>query len=188
MSFFKKFFSPKKAGYTLLSQEEPSIPPRRNEPIVRYICPPEAAIEALQSLCKKEGKTYTDLLAEDFLTWVSTADKCYTTDYNSRTKKLLPRSLNRVVKLWATQVSDDLKKQHRQQLCYGGIVRYCEQNGLEYDPVMNKQFDEWMADPANKHIITVTTETHTYARQPAWCVKKWFATLNKQETLKTAEK
>ena len=189
-----------RSTYSPIPQEEPTFSPlapelpsqRRSErlaqkPRVEYTNSAELATEMLQSLCEKQGWVYSDLLVEDFLTWLSNINSYNATQYYVTFRTDVPLSLNKLVKKWATDISDDLQKQHFQKLCYGGIVRYCKQNGITYDPVMTKLFDEWMADPANKDIIIATTNdrygTHVYKRQPAYCVKKWFATLDKHVTL-----
>lgn len=162
--------------------------------------------EAIEAVCAKKDYEFSEDLITEFNTWLPTADKYTLEKYDYKTDKYIPRSKAEAAKEWAMYYSKSLQEQQKLQKFSKAIVKYCDKNGFVYDPLMDKKFSEWKADPANKNLVTSSytsygyggcfcshcdptgtkkaatvakTETTYYERTPAYCVKQWFSTLKK---------
>ena len=174
-----------------------------NKPKVQYFTKEDEQdeiAETIEAVCAKKGWAYSDNLIEEFNTWFPTADKYSLEKYDYNTDKYIPRSKPDVAKYWAQHYSTSLQKQQKEQKLAKGLVKYCEKNNIEYQDKMAEKFAAWMADPANKKLITSTytsyggacscsscnpngtpreSKEYTYDRSPAYCINKWFSTLKK---------
>lgn len=170
-----------------------------------YIDEEDDVVEVIEAVCDKKGWTYSDSLLTEFNAWLPTADKYSLEKYNWKTQKYIPRTKIEMAKYWAQYYSSSLQKQEKQEKLNKSLIKYCEKNTIQYDPKMTDKFAAWMADPANKKLITATytsyiractcticdptgekkkaAETKTieyrYDRSPAYCINKWFSTLKK---------
>ena len=147
--------------------------------------------ETIEAVCAKKGWAYSDDLIDEFNTWLLTADKYSLEKYDYKTDKYIPRSKPEAAKEWAQYYSTSLKKQQKEQKIAKGLIKYCQKNNIEYDDVMADKFAAWMADPANKKLITKTYKyygdcscgscnpTGSYELGPTACINKWFSTLKK---------
>lgn len=177
-----------------------------NKPKVQYFTKEDEddeIAEAIEAVCAKKGWVYSDDLMTEFETWLPTADKYTLEKYDYNTDKYIPRSKPEIAKVWARYDSTSLQKQQKQLKLNKGLIKYCEKNNIEYQDLMADKFAAWMADPANKPLITITyknfggdsccnctscnptgapsvTSEYIYDRSPAYCINKWFSTLKKQ--------
>ena len=155
--------------------------------------------EAIKTVCTKKGWVYSDDLVAEFDVWFPTADKYTLEKYDWRAAKYILREKPDVAKYWAKYYSTSLQKQHQQQRLSKGLVKYCIKNNIEYEDEMSDKFAAWMADPANKKLITHTYSSYggcscsgcnptakaleikeySYDRSPTYCINKWFSTLKK---------
>ena len=155
--------------------------------------------EAIEAVCAKKGWAYSDELVTDFETWLPTADTYSTQKYDYRTGKYIPRSKPDVAKYWTQYYSTSIQKQKKRLQLSKGLIKYCEKNNIEYQDLMADKFAAWMADPANKKLITKTyksyggcswgscnptgtppvTSEYSYELGPTACINKWFSTLKK---------
>lgn len=156
--------------------------------------------EVIESVCAKRGWDYSDDLIDEFNTWVpAAADKYALEKYDYKTDKYVNRTKAEIAKEWAKYYSTSLQKQYKDQQISKGLVKYCQKHNIEYQPIMADKFATWMADPANKHLITYTynsmggcncsscnptgtkreAKEYTYNRNPSYCINKWFSTLKK---------
>lgn len=173
-----------------------------NKPKVQYFTKEDEQdeiAEAIEAVCAKKGWTYSDDLLTEFETWLPTAGKYSLEKYDYKTDKYIPRSKPEVAKEWAMYYSTSLQKQQKEQKLIKGLINYCKKNYIEYQEVMGDKFAAWMADPANKKLITYTfksgggcdcsscnpngikreVQVYTYNRGDAYCINKWFSTLKK---------
>lgn len=181
--------------------------PRRSrrladKPTVKYITEEDEIYEAIEAVCAKKGYEFSEDLITEFNAWYPSL--CTVTEkYNRITGKLEPMSRYEIATQWAMYYSKSLLEQKRQMMFAKAILKYCEKNGFDYNPLMDKKFSEWMADPANKKIITYTyfpivctcsrclpfgtkkpdNTEYTLERSPTYCINKWFSTLKKTVTL-----
>jgi hypothetical protein len=174
---------------------------RRNigKPAPKYFNEEDEIAEAIESFCVKKHLFYDDELVTEFKDWLPTANKYALERYDYRANKFIPYPKTEVVMYWAYNFSTSLKKQQMEQKFNKALIRYCEKNGFEYNPLMDEKFAAWVADPVNKGLITYTicsrycacsycnptgiqreAKKYTYNRVPGYCVNKWFATLKKQ--------
>ncbi len=152
--------------------------------------------EAIEAVCAKKGYVYSDDLVAEFEAWLLTVDKYALEKYDYKSDKYIPRSKAEAAKEWAIYYSKGIEGQMKQKKTSKAIVKYCEKNGFEYSSLMDEKFAAWMADPANKDLITVTrtyggcncsqcnskgdaNTSYTYNKTPAGCIKTWFSTLKK---------
>ena len=157
--------------------------------------------EAIETVCAKKGYEFSDDLVTEFEAWLPTADKYTKEMYDWGIDKYIPRTKLEMAKRWAMYYSKSLQEQQKLKKFSKAIVKYCEKNGFEYNPLMDQKFAQWRADPANKKLITYTytysyggctcsgcdptgtkkasATEYSYDRSPAYCVNKWFATLKK---------
>jgi len=177
---------------------------RRNigKPTPKYFNEDDEIAEMIESFCIKKHLFYYDELVADFKDWLPTANKYALERYDYSANKFIPYPKIEVVFYWARNFSTSLKKQQREQKLNRALFKYCEKNGFEYNPLMDKKFGAWMDDPANKELTTYTTysrycacsqcnptgvlreaKKYTYDRAPGYCVNKWFATLKKTVVL-----
>lgn len=174
-----------------------------NKPKVEYFTKEDEddeIAEAIQTLCKKKGWSYSDDMPAEFESWFPTADKWSTEKYDYNTNKYIPRTKIEMAKYWTQNISTSIQKQLKEQKLAKGLIKYCEKNNIEYEGQMDSKFAAWMADPANKGLITVSynrysscncsscnptgtpreNKEYIYDRSPSYCVKTWFSTLKKQ--------
>lgn len=171
-----------------------------------YIDEEDEIVEAIKTVCAKKGYKFSKDLITDFNAWFPTADKYILEKYDYKTDKYIPRTKPEIAKQWAMYYSKSIQEQQKIKRFSKVIVKYCDKNSIVYDPIMDKKFSEWKADPANKNLITSSytsygyggctcsgcdptgerkkaaaakTETTYYERTPAYCVKQWFSTLKK---------
>ena len=203
---------PKKTAWELyLESMKPVVytaeNPRRskrniNKPKVQYFTKEDEQdeiAETILAICKKKGWAYSDELVTEFETWLPTADKYSLEKYDYNTGKYIPRTKPDVAKYWAQYYSTSLQKQQKEQKLSKGLIKYCEKNNIEYQDLMADKFAAWMADPANKKLITKTyksyggcscgscnptgtppvTSEYSYELAPTACINKWFSTLKK---------
>ncbi len=160
--------------------------------------------EAIEAVCGKKSWQYSDELIAEFETWLPTADKYVKEKYNWRTGKYELRSKPECAKMWAMYYSTSLEKQKKLKKISKAIVKYCEKNNIEYNPLMEEKFAAWKADPANNKIISYSYTSYTactcptcdptgerkknpaanvteysYERGITYCINKWFSTLKK---------
>jgi hypothetical protein len=155
--------------------------------------------EVIEAVCAKKDYEFSEDLITEFNTWLPTADKYTLEKYDYKTDKYIPRSKAEAAKEWAMYYSKSIQEQQKLKKFSKAIVKYCEKNNIEYNPIMDKKFSEWKADPANKKLITYTYATsgctcgtcdptgtkmanvteYSYERGYAYCVKQWFSTLKK---------
>lgn len=172
-----------------------------NKPKVEYFTKEDEddeIAEAIEAVCAKKGWAYDDELVTEFNTWLPTAEKYCLEMFDYDTDKFIPRTKIQVAKEWAQYYSTSLKKQQKEQKLFKGLIKYCEKNNIEYDDVMADKLAAWMADPANKELITYTYKSYgcicsscnpngtprdvkeySYERSTAYCIKAWFSTLKK---------
>jgi hypothetical protein len=154
--------------------------------------------EVIEAVCAKKGYEFSEDLITEFNTWLTTADKYATQKYDWRTGKYTTKTKLEMAKDFQ-YYSKSLLEQQKLKKFSKAIVKYCEKNGFEYDPLMDEKFAQWRADPANKKLITYTYSSYgctcgscdptgtkmasateySYDRSPAYCVNKWFSTLKK---------
>lgn len=175
-----------------------------NKPKVEYFTKEDEQDEideAIQTLCKKKGWDYSDDMPTEFEAWFPTADKWSTEKYDYKTSKYVPRTKIEMAKYWTQYISNYIKKQQKEMKLAKGLIKYCEKNNIEYEEQIDSKFAAWMADPANKKLITATytsygdscscsscnpnaapreAKDYSYERSPSYCVKAWFSTLKKQ--------
>lgn len=171
-----------------------------NKPKVQYFAEDDDVVEAIEAVCDKKGWVYSDDLLTEFNTWLPTADKYALKKYDVLSGKDIPRSKPEVAKQWAMYYSASLLKQQKDKKANKALVKYCEKNNIEYQAAMIDKFNAWMADPANKPLITYTyssyggcncancnptgtprdVKEYSYDRSTAYCINKWFSTLKKQ--------
>ena len=169
------------------------------KPAPKYFDEEDEIAEAIESFCVKKHLFYDDKLVTEFKDWLPTADKYALERYDCRANKFIPYPKIEVVIYWAHNFSTSLKKQQTEQKLNKALVKYCEKNGFEYNPLMDEKCGAWMADPVNKKLTTYTiysryckcsdcnptgvqreAKKYTYDHAPGYCVWKWFATLKKQ--------
>lgn len=164
--------------------------PRRSrriatKPQPKYFDENELMADAIEELCNKKGWAYSDEMIVEFNTWLSTADKYSTQRYNWHIGKYEPMDKPAIAKRWVQYYSKTVQQQKKQQRLNRSLINYCKKNGFDYRPLMGQKFAEWIADPANKNIITYTynynngVKLDTYDRAPIYCINKWFSTLKK---------
>ena len=131
---------------------------RRNigKPAPKYFNEEDEIAEAIESFCAKKHLFYDDELVTEFKDWLPTANKYALERYDYSANKFIPYPKTEVVMYWAYNFSASLKKQQREKKFNKALVRYCEKNGFEYNPLMDEKFAAWAADPANKELITYT--------------------------------
>jgi hypothetical protein len=167
---------------------------RRNigKPTPKYFDEDELVADEIESYCIKKDYEFSDEIVAEFNAWLPTASKYDTQRYNWKTNKYEARPKAEIAKYWVQYNSNSIAAQKKQKTLTNTIYKYCQRNGFDYNPIMPRKFDEWMADPANKKLIT-TTYTYkgcscgkcakpvatTVVRSPAYCVRKWFSTLKK---------
>jgi hypothetical protein len=197
----------------ILESQKPVIytadKPRRsrrlaNKPTPKYFTEEDEQdeiAEVIEAVCAKKDYEYSDEFVAEFNAWLPTADKYTLEKYDYNTDKYIPRTKPDVAKQWAMYYSKSIQEQQKLKKFTKAIVKYCEKNNIEYNPIMDKKFSEWKADPANKKLITYTYNSYsygctcgscdptgtkmasateyTYERGYAYCVKQWFSTLKK---------
>ncbi len=154
--------------------------------------------EVIEAVCAKKGYEFSEDLITEFNAWLPTADKYATQKYDWRTDKYITKTKLEMAKDFQ-YYSKSIKEQQKQQKLSKAVVKYCTKHGFEYNPLMDKKFAEWMANPDNKKLITYTYSSYgctcgscdptgtkmasateySYDRSPAYCVNKWFSTLKK---------
>ncbi len=152
----------------------------------------------IEAVCAKKGYEFSEDLIDEFNAWLPTADKYATEKYDWRTGKYTTKTKLEMAKDFQ-YYSKSLQEQQKLKKFSKAIVKYCEKNGFEYDPLMDEKFAAWKADPANKNLVTYTYSSYgctcgscdptgtkmaaateySYDRSPAYCVNKWFSTLKK---------
>jgi hypothetical protein len=173
-----------------------------NKPKVQYFTKEDEQdeiAETIEAVCVKKGWAYSDELVTEFEAWLPTADKYSLEKYDYNTGKYIPRTKPDVAKYWAQYYSTSLQKQQKEQKLSKGLIKYCEKNNIEYQDLMADKFAAWMADPANKKLITKTYKSssgcncgacnptgalrtkneYSYELGPTACINKWFSTLKK---------
>lgn len=180
--------------------------PRRSKrnirkPIKKYFDEQDDITEAIEDICDKKGWVYSDDLLTDFNAWLPTAQQYELEKYNYRTDRYEPKTKPELAKEWTQYISKNIQKQKRQQQLNKAVAKYCQKHGFEYSPLMEEKFAQWMADPANKKLITktypinscicsscdpsgekkntATCNDYTYDIGPSACVAKWLSTLKK---------
>jgi len=174
---------------------------RRNigKPRPKYFDEEDEIAETIESFCIKKHLFYDDELVTEFKDWLLTADRYALERYDYSTNKFIPYPKAEVVIYWAHNFSTTLKKQQKEQKLNKALIKYCEKNGFEYNPLMDEKCGAWMDDPVNKELLTYTiysryckcsdcnptgvlreAKKYTYDRAPGYSVNKWFATLKKQ--------
>lgn len=177
---------------------------RRNigKPRPKYFDEEDEIAETIESFCIKKHLFYDDELVTEFKDWLLTADRYALERYDYSTNKFIPYPKAEVVIYWAHNFSTTLKKQQKEQKLNKALIKYCEKNGFEYNPLMDEKCGAWMDDPVNKELLTYTiysryckcsdcnptgvlreAKKYTYDRAPGYCVNKWFATLKKTVVL-----
>jgi hypothetical protein len=177
---------------------------RRNigKPPPKYFDEEDEIAETIESFCIKKHLFYDDELVTEFKDWLLTADKYALERYDYSTNKFIPYPKAEVVIYWAHNFSTTLKKQQKEQKLNKALIKYCEKNGFEYNPLMNEKCGAWIDDPVNKELTTYTiysrycacsqcnptgvlreAKKYTYDRAHGYCVNKWFATLKKTVVL-----
>uniref|UniRef100_A0A6C0DWV6 Uncharacterized protein n=1 Tax=viral metagenome TaxID=1070528 RepID=A0A6C0DWV6_9ZZZZ len=174
---------------------------RRNigKPRPKYFDEEDEIAETIESFCIKKHLFYDDELVTEFKDWLLTADRYALERYDYSTNKFIPYPKAEVVIYWAHNFSTTLKKQQKEQKLNKALIKYCEKNGFEYNPLMDEKCGAWMDDPVNKELLTYTIysryckcsdcnptgvlredKKYTYDRASGYSVNKWFATLKKQ--------
>jgi hypothetical protein len=157
--------------------------------------------EAIEAFCAKKGYEFSEDLVSEFNTWLSADEKRATKKYDWRSGKYIFMSKPETAKQWAMYYSTSLQEQQKLKKFSKAIVKYCEKNGFEYDPLMDEKFAAWKANPANKKLFTYTSYSctcgicdptgtkkpsateYSYNRSPAYWANKWFSTLKKTVVL-----
>ena len=173
-----------------------------NKPKVQYFTKEDEQdeiAEVIEVVCAKKGWAYDDELVTEFEAWLSADEKRDTKKYDWRSGKYILMSKPETAKQWAMYYSTSLQKQQKEQKLAKGLIKYCEKNNIEYQDKMADKFAAWMADPANKKLITYTykssngcdcsscnpnsikreVQEYTYNRSDTYCINKWFSTLKK---------
>ena len=172
------------------------------KPTPKYFDEDDEIAETIESFCVKKHLFYDDELVTEFKDWLPTANQYTLERYDYSTNKFIPYPKTEVVIYWAHNFSTSLKKQQREQKLNKALVKYCEKNGFEYNPLMDEKCRAWIADPVNKELTTYTiysryckcsecnptgvqreAKKYTYDRAPGYSVWKWFATLKKTVVL-----
>ena len=181
--------------------------PRRSKrnigkPAVKYFTEEDEQdeiTEAIEAFCAKKDYDYSDELVSEFNAWLSADEKRITKKYDWRSGKDILMSKAECAKEWAKYYSTSLQAQQKLKKFSKAIVKYCEKNNIEYNPMMDEKFAVWKADPANKKLITYTytsynctcvtcnpngtikaeSKEYSYERSATYCVNKWFSTLKK---------
>jgi hypothetical protein len=177
---------------------------RRNigKPRPKYFDEEDEIAETIESFCIKKHLFYDDELVTEFKDWLLTADRYALERYDYSTNKFIPYPKAEVVIYWAHNFSTTLKKQQKEQKLNKALIKYCEKNGFEYNPLMDEKCGAWMDDPVNKELLTYTIysryckcsdcnptgvlregKKYTYDRASGYSVWKWFATLKKTVVL-----
>jgi DNA polymerase/3'-5' exonuclease PolX len=170
-----------------------------SEPDGEYDEDAEDVFKAIKAYCIKKNLKYSASFPAEFNAWLPTADQIAREKYNYKTNKYIPRTKPEMVKEWAQYYSTSLKQQQKEKKLSKALIKYCEKNNIEYQEVMDDKFATWMADPANKKLITYTykssnswlysscnpnsikreVQEYTYNRSDTYCINKWFSTLKK---------
>ena len=170
-----------------------------SEPDGEYDEDAEDVIKAIKAYCIKKNLKYSASFPAEFNAWLPTADQIAREKYNYKTNKYIPRTKPEMVKEWAQYYSTSLKQQQKEKKLSKGLIKYCEKNNIEYQDKMADKFATWMADRANKKLITYTykssngcdcsscnpnsikreVQEYTYNRSDTYCINKWFSTLKK---------
>jgi hypothetical protein len=187
--------------------------PRRSKrnvgkPVVKYFTEEDEQdeiAEAIEAVCAKKGWKYSDNLVAEFEAWLPTADKYTLEKYDYKSDKYIPRSKAEAAKEWAMYYSTSLQAQQKLLKISKAIIKYCEKNNIEYNPLMGEKFAAWKADPVNKKLISYSYTSYSggctcpscdptgerkknaaanavensYERSVTYCVKAWFSTLKK---------
>jgi len=177
---------------------------RRNigKPRPKYFDDNDVIAVTIESFCVKKHLFYDDELVTEFKNWLLTANWYDLEWYDYSTNMFIPYPKAEVVIYWAYKFSTTLKKQQKEQKLNKALVKYCEKNGFEYNPLMDEKCGAWVDDPANKELTTYTIYSRYCAcsdcnptgvlrqpeelnryRTPGYCVNKWFATLKKTVVL-----
>ena len=165
-----------------------------------YIDEQDEIAKAIQTLCKKKGWDYSDDMPAEFEKWLPTDNMWAKEKYDYKTQAYTTQTKSEMAKYWTKSISTSIKKQVKDIALCGHIIKYCKKNNIHYDPIMNKKLADWMDDPANKKIITVTytrssrctcstcdptgsvineKKEYTHERSAHYCVNAWFSTLKK---------
>ncbi len=164
-----------------------------NKPAIKYFDENELIDDAIEETCDKYGWEFNDEMVNQFNTWLPTANTYEVQKYIYKTGKFVSKTKTELAQYWTRYYSKDVQEQNNQQKFTKIIIKYCQKNGIEYNPVMYQKFEEWKTDPANKKLVA----TYYYERScnhtdcnptiierscehtPSYCVNKWFSTLKK---------
>lgn len=160
--------------------------PRRSKrisckPAPKYFDDDDEIIEAMESICDKNGYTYSDELMNDFNAWLPTV------------YKTSPMNKTRIAKSWVKYNSTNIQTQKKQKQLNKCLIQYCKKNNYEYTNTMANKFIQWMNDPVNKTLITYTITTinngsyrnkihsvqYIYDRSPKYCINMWLSSVKK---------
>ncbi len=159
-------------------------------------------LDTMKTICDKKNWHFNEDFLDEFNSWLPTTYKYDREKYNYKTNKFIPKTKLEMAKYWIMNFCDSINKQKNIKMYNRFILKYCKKYGIEYDPLMYEKFALWMADPANKYLITYTyTEydectclecnpngdnkgtEYTVVCVPQHCVKIWVSTLKKMVAL-----
>lgn len=171
-----------------------------SKPTPKYFDENDLISDAIEEYCAQFDWEFSDDFVTEFNAWLPTADKYELEKYDYKTNTYVPRTTIEAAKYWTRYHCKSILEQQKLQKLIRAIANYCKKRGYEYNPLMDQKFTQWMADPANKSIITrtystinygnwwstgvstpiqPTTTTYTYNRTTTYCLNKWFSTLKK---------
>ncbi len=167
-----------------------------SKPTPKYFDENDLISDAIEEYCAQFDWEFSDNFVTKFNAWLPTADKYELEKYDYKTNTYVPRTTIEAAKYWTRYVCKSTLKQQKIQKLTRAIANYCKKRGYEYNPLMDQKFTQWMADPANKKLITYTSNSscncsgctsgtknqagaYTYNRTTTYCLNKWFSTLNK---------
>jgi hypothetical protein len=155
--------------------------------------------EALIAFCNKKGLTYSDELLNEFNKYIKTAPDYFGKTYNWSTNKYKEVSIIEKATLWAKYYSTSLQAQIKDVKIRNTIAMYCTKNNIQFDPIMTKKYNDWVADPANYKLTyktytsynctcsscsannktTNTSDTYTYPLTTSVRIKNFFSSFKK---------
>ena len=129
----------------------------------------------IKSYCDKNGYNYSSTLPTEFNAWVSQCHPYQRGTWDWSLGDFVPLPLPKVARFWVAEISEYIIPQKKQKDLVKYLIKQCENDNITYDDLMGMKFLAWMADPANKALVTYKTNPDN-EHTPSYCAKKYLST------------